>query len=402
MNTDKIVIPDTIRAGFQNRDDTYSGKLAYVIYQDDKGKWRKEASWQSWKDDKIKPQTMKNEPTSGFVLNRDVGGVRQSYGWDARIEKVRVYDPRGFEIEITIPNMLFILQECTSTKGKGLEGDFVYGWQGTSLILMPTTCKEYIESQTYTTLVSELKPLKIKELVPGCLYTNKGQEKLMYLGKMTFRNYTGKLPKIQHVFFDVAFLDANAKSEDDDSDYLLWRRYKACAGLVGKRLTETPAPEFPEVYEKLMKKTIFAANPVSLSLVPLSKEEKQKIKSSYSTRHNCLQPSFTEKNGVIYRYSCQTDDRCIFGPHIPYNDRKVDVYLQSIASIKPNEANLPEFVLEENKEIVTDQSSWTSRYSSNYSKYKFEYTGLTNDQLLDLKRNLVITYDNGLTRTRSY
>jgi hypothetical protein len=36
----------------------------------------------------------------------------------------------GFEFEISIPNLLYILQECTSTKGKGLDGEFVYAWDG--------------------------------------------------------------------------------------------------------------------------------------------------------------------------------------------------------------------------------------------------------------------------------
>jgi hypothetical protein len=36
------------------------------------------------------------------------------------------YMTRGFEFEISIPNLLYILQECTSTKGKGLDGEFVY------------------------------------------------------------------------------------------------------------------------------------------------------------------------------------------------------------------------------------------------------------------------------------
>jgi hypothetical protein len=44
-------------------------------------------------------------------------------------QHIVVYDPRGFEFEISIPNLLYILQECTSTKGKGLDGEFVYlGW----------------------------------------------------------------------------------------------------------------------------------------------------------------------------------------------------------------------------------------------------------------------------------
>ena len=48
MNTN-IFIPTKINVGFQERKDTYTGKLAYVIYFDEKGKLRKETSWQGWR-----------------------------------------------------------------------------------------------------------------------------------------------------------------------------------------------------------------------------------------------------------------------------------------------------------------------------------------------------------------
>jgi hypothetical protein len=110
-----MYIPKTIKVGYQKRTDTYSGKLGYVVYVDEKGKLRKEKSWNSWRDHKIDHSDLDNKPIEGFVLNRDVGGVRRSYGWNSRIEKVRVYDPRGFEFEISIPNLLFILQESATT-----------------------------------------------------------------------------------------------------------------------------------------------------------------------------------------------------------------------------------------------------------------------------------------------
>jgi hypothetical protein len=40
-----IFIPKVIKVGYQKRDGTYTGKLAYIIYIDDKKKVRKEKSW---------------------------------------------------------------------------------------------------------------------------------------------------------------------------------------------------------------------------------------------------------------------------------------------------------------------------------------------------------------------
>lgn len=38
-----LYIPQKIHVGFQKRDDTFTGKLAYVIYEDENGMLRKKA-----------------------------------------------------------------------------------------------------------------------------------------------------------------------------------------------------------------------------------------------------------------------------------------------------------------------------------------------------------------------
>lgn len=66
MNSN-LFIPNRIRVGFQTRNDTYTKKLAYVIYYDEKGKLRKEPSWNSWRDKKIDPEEFDNVPTEASV-----------------------------------------------------------------------------------------------------------------------------------------------------------------------------------------------------------------------------------------------------------------------------------------------------------------------------------------------
>lgn len=191
----QLLIPDRINVGFQKRHDTYTGQLAYVIYYDQKGVLRKEKSWQTWRDEKIDPAEYKNEPTEGFVLNKGVGGARQSYGWNTRNEYIRVYDPRNFEFEISVANLLFILRECDCSKGKGLEGKFVYAWEGTELVLLPVISQDYQNSKNYTAL--QTQSVKSKDLVPGATYQTKKQQMLVFLGrfdwhfmlKPSWRNY---------------------------------------------------------------------------------------------------------------------------------------------------------------------------------------------------------------------
>lgn len=177
-----IFIPTKINVGYQNRNDTYTGKLAYVIYFDEKGKLRKETSWQNWRDKDIDNDIFDNEPIEGFVLNKKVGGVEESY-YDVRKTYVRVYDPRGFEFEITIPNLLWILENCTSTKGKGLEGQFIYGWDGKELVLVPIDSPDYQEISDKNKIIHNNQFVKAKDLTIGATYENLSGEKYVYMGK---------------------------------------------------------------------------------------------------------------------------------------------------------------------------------------------------------------------------
>lgn len=166
-----IFIPKTINIGYQNREGTYTGKLAYIIYYDEKGKLRKETSWNGWRDQDIPNEEFENVPTEGFVLNKKVGDC--STGWDHRQAYCRVYDPRNFEFEITIENLLYILENTNSIKGKGLEGEFVYGWSGKDLILIPVESPDYKEIQEYNSIVYRNESIKAKDLIIGATYLTK-------------------------------------------------------------------------------------------------------------------------------------------------------------------------------------------------------------------------------------
>lgn len=262
---DTLTIPETLNVGFQNRKDTYTGKLAYVVYTDKTGKLRKEASWTSWCDAKIKKLELKNEPTSGFVLNRDVGGARDSYSsWNIRIEKVRVYDPRGFEFEIDIPNLLYVLQECSSIKGKGLEGEFVYSWNGTQLILLPVTSQEYTNSVSYGKLQEE--KVSQEEMVVGCAYLTKKKENVIYMGKHPWWGIPStygcsKAGAAKHIFARTEILTPRYSwSTPEKLDYARPDAYILDTGFtkLAKRTSTSPVPQYAGVHDKLMKSCLLS------------------------------------------------------------------------------------------------------------------------------------------------
>lgn len=189
---DNLNIPDKLKIGFQKRSDTYTGKLSYVTYINKKGKLAKETSWNGWRDNKITPLEIDNVPTEGFVLNKKAGGY--SRGWNHRQTYCRVYDPRDFEFEISIENLLYILQECTSSKGKGLEGKFVYAWSGKDLVLLPVNSVDYKMSKQ---LIDSTEKITMKSLKIGASYkgkvpnSNEISNNLVYIGKMTWYGFVG-------------------------------------------------------------------------------------------------------------------------------------------------------------------------------------------------------------------
>jgi len=205
MNTK--FIPEKLKVGFKLREDTYSAKLAYIIYWDAKGTLRKENSWNSWRDDKIPSEEFKNEPTEGFVLNRNGGG---GWGSNSRNEFIRVYDPRGFEIEISLANLLFILQETNSIKGKGLEGEFVYCWEGPTLILLPVGCQEYSKISKFTNIQSQ--NITAEEGTRGNFFIDKMMKQRLFLERGLFykrseifsETYGVVIGKRKNIFWDVS------------------------------------------------------------------------------------------------------------------------------------------------------------------------------------------------------
>lgn len=259
----QFFIPEKIKVGFQEREGTYTGKLAYVIYYDKKGILRKEKSWQSWRDKKIEPIEFINEPTEGFVLNKKAGGY--STGWNHRNTYIRVYDPRDFEFEISVANLLFILSECDCSRGKGLEGKFVYAWDGSELVLLPTNSQDYKNSTEFT----NLKDQKVysKDLIEGASYLTKNQNIWIYLGRFDYHflvdpesygyktQHKNGILKNMYVFWDKDHLVvtknvsklATLYSDIVCSNFaeLVDAYYKSPVGTKVKRLLLDPCEESP-------------------------------------------------------------------------------------------------------------------------------------------------------------
>jgi hypothetical protein len=205
-------------------------------------------------DPSIIPIEFDNTPRSGFVLNKKAGGTKWS--WNTRNTYCRVWDPMGFEVEISIPNLLFILQESSSFKGKGLEGDFVYAWDGKDLVLLPTSCEDFKSSANFTKLQDG--KVSAKELVEGCYYKTKQQEDLMYMGR--YATYTDS----GHVYASKIKDKDYTKDVKPTKNHVFLNKNGSILTFSGlthlaQRVTDVADPSYAGKLDKMLKDKMFRA-----------------------------------------------------------------------------------------------------------------------------------------------
>ena len=183
-----LFIPDKMKAGFQYRKDTFTGKLSYIIYYDEKNKLRKEKSWLNWCNSEINAVDFDNTPTSGFVINKDIQHCGDNFHYGRSM--IRIYDPRGFEFEISIANLSLIL-DCSDTSKNEILGKLVYSIIGNELFLLPVNSQSYIESKKFTKLINS--KMSTRNLVVGKTYRYKenylSNYELIYLGYHNYNEY---------------------------------------------------------------------------------------------------------------------------------------------------------------------------------------------------------------------
>lgn len=220
MANERLNIPQTLKVGFQNRKDTFSGKLAYVTYINNKGEIAKQPSWEGWRDKTIEVGTYENKPLTGFVLNKSA--ENDTYGWYRRVTRCRVYDPRGFEVEISVDNLLYILQE-SSCSNKELSGEYVYAWDGKDLVLLPTGSVDYKSSKE---LINKKEKITAKSLIIGSSYKSTLSSEMVYIGKMDWYNWERGIQEYlyktsMHTFVDIKERKFIACNNFKHIDYLI-------------------------------------------------------------------------------------------------------------------------------------------------------------------------------------
>lgn len=145
----KQVIPQIIYAGFRirptNRNQRTSdgGKnvaLAFVTYQNQKGELQHKEAFDRWRDTDIPRIPFDNVPTAEMVIT----GFATRYSTSNKL--IRVEDPRGFQVEITVENFINMIQNIT-IENSVVKDECAWGWSGGKLMLFKVGSDEYLEAK---------------------------------------------------------------------------------------------------------------------------------------------------------------------------------------------------------------------------------------------------------------
>ena len=178
-----IFIPKKLKVGFQTRQDTFTGRLAYVIYYDAANELRKETSWNSWRDKSIAPIEIDNVLSTGFVVNK---GLQRCGHFGSGRSVIRVFHPKGFEFEITVDNLVALLMHSDVSK-RDIQEECILAWNNTSLILLPKNSEEYANAIKFTDKAN--KELSARSLIVGATYSQKkSNDAVVYIGYREYFN----------------------------------------------------------------------------------------------------------------------------------------------------------------------------------------------------------------------
>jgi hypothetical protein len=173
-----IRIPEKVYVGFQGRRSQDEVPLGFMTpWSDDKAGQKRRDTVDSWakgyyggSEKTFNSVMLENKPMIGFKVGRS---IRRHGGWNGSgASYIRVEDPRGFELEITIENLVMCMSENLLQDGEIIT-ECVWGRDGNRNILLPTNSEPYraslatVEKLNNKVSLRDVKPGDEIELMDG-------------------------------------------------------------------------------------------------------------------------------------------------------------------------------------------------------------------------------------------
>jgi hypothetical protein len=144
------------------------------------------------------------------------------------------------------------LENTTCVPGKGLEGEFVYGWNGTQLILIPTSSPDYKEIQEFNSILQNNTHVTAKQLKIGAIYKNKQNEEIMYMGQFDrYSSYyycgNNNHEETNNDGKHFYFVDTKYIGQEN----VCFEQYKTLGDKIIATVSEDCHPNYSDMFEKL-------------------------------------------------------------------------------------------------------------------------------------------------------
>jgi hypothetical protein len=181
MARDNVKIPAKHYVGMVKRDKEKLPLGFITPWGEDAAALKRMATVDSWSKQgynstSLAPLVIDNVPMSGFKMTTDIRS--SSYGG---VDKWRIEDPRGFELEITSGNLANLLSVGMIDRGEIMD-QCVWARSGQSNVLLSTETPEYKDA-VENTVVANLKT-DWKDAKPGNTVLLQNNVKGVWLGRM--------------------------------------------------------------------------------------------------------------------------------------------------------------------------------------------------------------------------
>jgi hypothetical protein len=189
-----------------------------------------------------------------------------------------------------VTNLLYILDNTSSIIGKGLEGEFIYGWDSGDLVLIPSTAPEYNDLLNYNKTLKTGKSYKGKDMILGATYLDKKNEEIIYLGR--FNEYSGTSYRSDEHHKDKGKMYYFARKCSYSTGGYSIETVKTVSTKVMDIVSDVPVPDYADIMDTLEKNCIYSPyDPTKDEQIPFTVQQlsgRINKKNSYSSEREVL------------------------------------------------------------------------------------------------------------------
>ena len=184
MKNFSVKLPEKYYCGFQQREEEDNVPLGFMTpWGNDAAFAKRQQTVDNWASpywstnkNKLDPTTFDNELLAGFKLGRSI----KRNGWNSTNVVVRIEDPRGFEVEISVDNLCRLAETNTIINGE-IMAQCIWGREGGRNILLAENSQPYLDALENTD--RSTRKISMRDVKPGYRVRLANGTEGRYLGK---------------------------------------------------------------------------------------------------------------------------------------------------------------------------------------------------------------------------